>query len=1357
MTATNVPALACGEMFVGLGASTRRVDFRDMSVSEVASARSAYNAAGVQVDVFGNKIKTVPRAQGDVEALKKATAEKKTLQIAAEARLTVANKAAQEATDKLSAAKEDAFKRNKALTEQKAEAAARKAAADKDLADFIQRSKDQDDAQTRAILAEKQKQAEYYRLETQRLQAQIDREKVEQAKYQKKLQTLVDMAKTNAARAAYLAQDARLQFNSLVGMSINSNGLALARTNQKQMCDEAAAATNRMAGLQDAVAKSGEALKDAETDSKEARVFAESNSADEFAHARSVSASKNFEQAQKNFAQANRDLLTAEGQVTARKNACQNAGVAVRKLEAEELKKKHEDMRLQQAALVKAAADAEVEAKRKADQLQKKCREEIAQAEALMEANRKALRAANILAVEVNTKNEAGMRVAEAERQIKDAKSDQEVKTAQSNLATQQIALTQASAAADKAADFARQTADAAEATRKRAEAATKARRDAERARNDKIISDMEDAQEKARQSAKAAQAAKNQAIIDMATRDSSKQQQLEMQLKAAEEAAKTAERNLKAAQDELVKRQQELRDLEKQKREVEKLLEIALKELALAETSAALEAAQAKVTELRAKVADLTRQVNAARAAVVVAQQVVDAKRIELEKRQQAVRLAEDAENQRTVAAAAKLADAEKKRQEETRRVMTLQAELDRKFLEDEQRRQAEYNAKTKAANEKLATLQRAEQARRAELQVIETKITQTQRLIDEATQAGKNGEAELLRLKQVQQTNEAKRKQEEVRLAQVAVAAYERSIAASKNLTDAQARRKAIEEENARKAAAHKAALDKKTKQLNNALVQANTAKAVADATLRTLVAAKADQASVDAAKANATKAAAAAEAVKRVAEVAAAQAEAQRVKMQAASLVARKAAVDKEEECKRLVQAAQAAATAAEADAKKANDLSVQGAAAAVAAAKTAQELSKVAADWTQKALAAAARTGQAQANYDTAKQAAVVAQKEVDDLAAQLKDLQNSPPADISTADLNRRINELQTQLAQAQKDWEDAKKVVADTQVEYEKQRKQEQTVINARQAANDALRAKLNELNTVQRNNQADSVTVRNALAEIARLQKEAEIAKKEAQAAWELYLATRKRLQADTTEQKRLEALVAQITNQNSAEFAAAQANLAKLRKQVQDGQQELDAALKDKEAKDKIAADLQAKLNAAHKDLSDMEARQAGLQTTLEANWRSVHQARNEMVGEFGRGPASTSAPTSAPTPAPTPAPTRAPTPPAKCNWRLNDGFDLRGTPLCKPGYTNLHPNNPNLRGRCKAQPDEAAKWCNADPNCDAVQCTAWNVPDEGCEPVSTKGATGVVDPVRGHKSAFICERTPKRPGVEYWPHFG
>jgi len=129
----------------------------------------------------------------------------------------------------------------------------------------------------------------------------------------------------------------------------------------------------------------------------------------------------------------------------------------------------------------------------------------------------------------------------------------------------------------------------------------------------------------------------------------------------------------------------------------------------------------------------------------------------------------------------------------------------------------------------------------------------------------------------------------------------------------------------------------------------------------------------------------------------------------------------------------------------------------------------------------------------------------------------------------------------------------------------------------------------------------------------------------------------------------------------------------------------------------------------------------------------------------------------PTSAPTPAPTPAPTRAPTPPAKCNWRLNDGFDLRGTPLCKPGYTNLHPNNPNLRGRCKAQPDEAAKWCNADPNCDAVQCTAWNVPDEGCEPVSTKGATGVVDPVRGHKSAFICERTPKRPGVEYWPHFG
>jgi len=335
MTATNVPAPACGKMFVGLGGWNREVSFQDISVSEVAPARSAYNAAGVQVDVFGNKVKAVPRAQQDVEALEKATEEKETLKITAEARLTVANKAAQEATNKLSAAKQDAFQRNKALSEQKAEAAARKAAADRDLADFIERTKNQDDAQTRALLVEKQKQAEYYRLESQRLQAQIDREKVEQAKYQKKLQTLVDMAKTNAARAAYLAQDARLQYNSLVGMTIKGDGVALARKYEKQMCGEAAAAANRMADLLDAVEKSGEALQEAEADSTAARKFAKANADDEFAHARSVSASKNFEQAQKNYAQVNRDLMTAQGQVTARKNACQKAGVAARKLEAQ--------------------------------------------------------------------------------------------------------------------------------------------------------------------------------------------------------------------------------------------------------------------------------------------------------------------------------------------------------------------------------------------------------------------------------------------------------------------------------------------------------------------------------------------------------------------------------------------------------------------------------------------------------------------------------------------------------------------------------------------------------------------------------------------------------------------------------------------------------------------------------------------------------------------------------------------------------------------------------------------------------------------------------------------------------------
>jgi len=839
----------------------------------------------------------------------------------------------------------------------------------------------------------------------------------------------------------------------------------------------------------------------------------------------------------------------------------------------------------------------------------------------MITAQQIALTAANTLAVQMIAKNEADMRIAEAERKLKDAKSDQEVKAAQANLATQQAALSEASAAADKAADFARLTAAAAEVARQRAEAATKARRNAERAKNDKIISDMESAQEKARKAAKAAKAAKNQVIIDMAARDLKKQEQLEAQLKAAEDAVKIAERDLKAAQDELVKRQQELRDLEKQLREVEKLLEIALKELALAETSVALKAASAKVAELRAQITDLTEKVNAAREAVAAAQKMVVAKRAELEKREKAVRLAEDAENRRAVAAAAKLADAEMKRQEEARRVKALQAELDRKFREDEQRRQAEYNAKTKAATEKLAALNRAERARRDELQAIVRKIAQTQRLIDEATRAGNDGEAELLRLKNIQETNEAERKREEVFLAEVAVAAYERSIAASKDLADAQANRKAIEEENARKAAAHKAALDKKTKQLNDALVQARIAKAQADATYRALVAAQADQAKIEAAKAKANQAAEEAKVIKRAAEVAAAQAEAQRVKMQAAALVARKAALDKEEECKRLVKAAQAAATSAEADAKKATDLSVQRTSAAAAAAKTAQELGKVAADWTQKALAAAERTGEAQANYDSAKQAAVEAQKMVDELAAQLKNLQNSPPANIPTDDLIRRINELKTQLAQAQQDWEDAKKDVEHTKVVYEQQRKQEQTYIDARRAANEALRANLKSLSTVQKGNRANAVTVQTALADIARQQQEAEIAKKEAKAAWELYLATRKRLEADKTEQKRLEALVVRITDQNSADYAAAQANLAKLRRQIQDGKQELNAALKDKEAKDKIVADLQAKLNAARKDLSEMQTKQSGLEKTKDSNWRSVHQARNEMVDEFGR----------------------------------------------------------------------------------------------------------------------------------------
>ncbi len=39
MTATNVPAPACGEMFVGLGAWNSRVDYRGMSVSAVVRKR----------------------------------------------------------------------------------------------------------------------------------------------------------------------------------------------------------------------------------------------------------------------------------------------------------------------------------------------------------------------------------------------------------------------------------------------------------------------------------------------------------------------------------------------------------------------------------------------------------------------------------------------------------------------------------------------------------------------------------------------------------------------------------------------------------------------------------------------------------------------------------------------------------------------------------------------------------------------------------------------------------------------------------------------------------------------------------------------------------------------------------------------------------------------------------------------------------------------------------------------------------------------------------------------------------------------------------------------------------------------
>jgi len=1428
LTATNLPAPSCGKMFVGFSNWDKEVAYQVISNSAVAPARSAYDASGVKVDVFGNKVKKAPASQADISALKKAQQEKKQAKTDADARLTVANKAAQDAVTTLQDAKTAAAAKVKELADEKIAAGKRKAAAEKALNEYILETKGQDEKATKAKKDKLQEQADKWQQEENRIQAEIDSEKVVQAKYVKKQQALVDLAQANAARAAYLAQDAKMQFdvvsagqvpaqvtttqlmtpansvgnanhkeymyldrhevkceggfvnqfqltrpttetiaykytcvkpstpvdsqkcvtknfsegpfaggdyanmlhmntlcNSQIqngaissfkavfdgnkqkmsytatccsvavdtcasvttpastygegeyfyldrqnvqcpagqvmqnfqlhagaqasGTSVDANlanvrktgwsytstccklapvvvalpatPLAKARATQEQSCKAATAAAGRMADLKAALEQTAAALKDAESDEEEARKAAAANPNSASRQARQVSAEKNVETAQKAYAQVNKDFLTAQGQVTVRKNACSNAAIAIRKAEEDELKQKFEEIRQQQAALVKAAADAAAEKKKISDALQKKCAEEIKAAEDQLEANRKAFNAANQHATEENNKNAKSLEAAQAEKQLADAKTSSEITAAQDNLNAATKSLSAASEAAHAAAEKAHRLADEAEAARKRADDAAKARRELERKNNAKVIADMEDAQDKARKEAERQKGIKAQAIIDQAERDLKLQGQLEKNVEAAAAAAQNAEKALKKAQDAAEDRKIELRELEAKLREVEKLLEIALKELALAQTKEQRKPAARKAKELKKVVATTTTDVTTARAAYEAAQRNVEAKRIALEKSIKVLADAQDAENKRAIAAAAKLSDATKKAQDETKRVTDLQAELDRKAAEERKRREDEYNTKTKEANAKLQQLAQEETARRAELKTLEDKLKVTRKGIVDTTKEGKDGEAELLRLKEVQQKNEIARKKEQVRLAEKATAAQQRAIQAQKDLHDATDKRTKIEKDNADKAKAYKEAMEKKSKDLSDAVTYANTKKAVAEATLKTLIEAQADQKKIDEAKKKAVKASEEADVIKRAAETTAAQSEAARVSLEKTALSARKAALDKEEECRRLVKAAQNAAATAEADAKKATDLSVQHAQAAVNAATSAQNLAKVAAEWNKKAMDAAQKTGEAQAAYNKALSDSTDAQKVVDTITAELNKLKANPPAYMSTDDLTKRINQLKTDLAQATKDWDEAKQAIEDTKVAYEKTRADEQTVINNRQAANDLLKTKLTGLQATEQKDSKDAQLIQTMLDNIQIQSKNAATAKLNAQAAWEEYQAAYKRQIVSDAEAKRLQAQMNQIKDQNSSEFAAAEANLKKMKAQVEDNTEDLAAAKKDFDTKKATADKLEAELVAKRKELDAAQSTAKTLKTQQNANWRDVHTARSDAVNTLGR----------------------------------------------------------------------------------------------------------------------------------------
>jgi len=1243
MTVNDLPAPSCGRMFIGLGGWNSEVEFQIISVSASSAARGAYGvrqqgqgrrpervgqrpqrvrrSASVQVDVFGNKIKAVPRAQEDVDALRRATKEKKAGKIEADARLKVANQAAQEAADRLKAAREDAFQKSQLLSEHIGAAQLRLNKAKSELKAFEERAQSLDDAATKALLDEKERQQEEARRELERLRIKQAIEKEEQAKLNLKLQRLVDMAAANAARAAYLAQDAEIQYTAVVGMTRDSDPLVAAKVAASKVCARASKAKEQATDLKDAVAKAQEAVEDSKMDAAGARKAAEANPGDAFAHSRRASALKNFAQAQKNFAQTNRDYLKSQDRFTSFRTQCENAQITLRTLKAEKLKREQEEARLAQAALVKAAAEAAAIAAGKAAALQRKCQIEILEARRLLESNRKALEEANNQAEAIRVKNAAIMQVAEAERRLRDAKSEEDIKQAQASLGLQQQKLSQAAEAAELAVARARVRAEEAEAARVRADAAERARLEAERAKNDKIIADMEAAQDQARRRADDEKRRRAQAILDMADRDLRKQRRLEERVERAEAAVRSAEADLSRAQNELEERKSELRTLEMQLRDVEKLLEIAYKELALAQTEEALQAARAKVKTLKARVADLTVQVDEARKAVVAAGQVVAAKYAALKSAHKALRDAEDAENKRAQVAAQKLADAERQREEEKERVRLLNIQLQERADAEKRRKEEEYNAQMRAATLKLQQLQQAEAARRAELQVIEGKIIETQRQIDEATRVNAEGKVELLRLLKVQQENEAARKQEEARLAQVAVDAQQKSIEAANDLLQANRKLHRVEKENREKMEQYKKELEKKTQDLNEALALANTNKLLAEQTWRALVAAKASQAEIEAAQKAAEREADKADNIRRVAESAAAQLKAEEVRLQALHLAAKLAAEEKEAECRRLFAAAWRKAATAEGDAKKASDDAAVAARTAAEAASKAQELANIAAEWTRKAIDAGAESEHKQAEYNAAQGKYASAQKIVDQLTTELTNLQNNPPPMVPTDELIRRISMLRSRLAQAKQDWEDAKRVLTEAKAVFESQRQQEETAIEERRLANQRLREQLTVLNRVQKGQVEDAELVQKLLGEIKIKQTEAQTAKKNAQISYDQWLAAFQVEKASEDELRRLEGQVSLIGSENAAAYAAAQANLAELRRQVTRLKVELREAKKDLQEKQQTLKDKEAELRVKRSELDTARAAKVELKKRKQGNWRSVHQARNEYVGEFGR----------------------------------------------------------------------------------------------------------------------------------------